>query len=45
MKFELEITKFNVNDVITASIPGCANPAESVPFGDAPETCDDGFVG
>lgn len=44
MKFELEITKFNLNDVITTS-NDCANPAEPVPFGNAPETCDDGFVG
>lgn len=48
MKFELEVLKFDINDVITTSngsIPGCANPNESVPFGDAPETCPDGFVG
>lgn len=47
MKFELDVVKFNVNDVITASstIPGCENPAEEEPLGNAPMTCPDGFVG
>ena len=41
MKFELEVVKFNVADVITTSTGDeCANPALPVPIGNAPASCE-----
>ncbi len=40
MKFELEVVKFNVADVITTSGDDCANPMLPVPIGNAPATCE-----